>query len=142
MFATLAARPARFASGQAYRQIGVETGVAGASPHRLVQMLFDGFVDSVAQARGAMRDGRIEAKGHAIVRAVRIVDEGLRAGLDLKDGGPLAEDLRALYDYITMRLTYANLHNDDAALAECTRLMEPLRSAWQAIDPNQPGSAQ
>lgn len=66
---------------------------------------------------------------------VRIVDEGLRACLDLKAGGALAADLQALYAYIGQRLTQANLRNDVAALDECKRLVDPLRDAWLAIAP-------
>ena len=69
----------------------------------------------------------------AIIRAVRIVDEGLKANLNLEQGGKLAADLNALYGYITMRLTYANVSNDAAALEECAKLIEPVRSAWIAI---------
>jgi flagellar protein FliS len=119
----------------AYRQVGAETGVAGASPHRLVALLFDGCADAIVQARGALRSGNAQAKGQAIGRAVRIIEEGLKAGLDLDAGGALAEDLRALYAYIALRLTQANLRNDDAALAECQRLLEPVREAWAGIAP-------
>ncbi|MFN0183653.1 MAG: flagellar export chaperone FliS [Aquabacterium sp.] len=118
-----------------YRQVGAETAVAGASPHRLVGLLFDAYMDALAQARGAMRSGQTEAKGRAVVRAVRIVDEGLRAALNLKDGGPLAADLHALYGYLTVQLTRANLHNDEVALDQCVQLMQPLRDAWAAIGP-------
>jgi flagellar protein FliS len=121
------------AFANAYRQVGVETGVAGASAHRLVQMLFDGFVDAVAQARGAMRAGQIEQKGRAIGRALRIVDEGLRAGLNIDGGGTLAADLNDLYAYTTLRLMQANQRNDERALDECQRLIEPLRQAWASI---------
>ena len=119
----------------AYRQIGVETGVAGASPHGLITMLFDGFNDSVAQASKAMHDGQFETKGRAIGRSVRIVNEGLNAALDVRAGGKLAQDLNALYTYVTLRLTQANLHNDPRALEECVRLMEPVRTAWARIGP-------
>ncbi|HTJ08011.1 MAG TPA: flagellar export chaperone FliS [Caldimonas sp.] len=119
----------------AYRTVGVETGVPAASPHRLVTMLFDGFNEAIAQARGALRQGDVEAKGKAIGRAVRIVEEGLKAALDVEAGGPLAADLSALYRYVTVRLTEANLHNDSRALDECAALIEPVRSAWIAIDP-------
>ncbi len=121
-----------------YRTVGVETGVDGASPHRLVAMLFEGFGDAVNQARSAMQRREIEVKCTAIGRAVRIVDEGLRANLDIAAGGKLAQDLAALYDYIALRLTQANLRNDPAALDECASLIEPVRSAWAAIDPNTP----
>lgn len=121
------------ASAGAYRRVGVETGVSAASPHRLVTMLFDGFGDSVGQARSAMERGEIEAKCKAITRAVRIVDEGLKASLDSAGGGKLAADLLALYHYIAVRLTEANLRNDLQALDECAALMEPVRSAWARI---------
>lgn len=118
-----------------YRQTSVHTGVATASPHRLVAMLFDGLLEDIALAKGAIAEGRIELKGRALGRAVRIVDEGLRACLDLRAGGALAADLHALYAYINQRLTQANLRNDVAALDECKRLVDPLRDAWLAIAP-------
>lgn len=124
-------RPHQLAA--AYRQVGAETAIAGASPHQLVLMLFDGYMDALAQARGAMRAGQIEAKGRAIGRAVRIVDEGLRAALNLQGGGTLARDLNDLYGYLTMRLTLVNLRNDEEGLDECQRLMQPLREAWVSI---------
>ena len=124
-------RPQHFA--QAYHRVGVETGVAAASPHRLIAMLFDGYMAALAEATGALRDGRIEAKGRALGRAVRIVDEGLRGGLDLQGGGALAADLNELYHYLMLRLTQANLRNDAAAIDECQKLMTPLRDAWAAI---------
>jgi flagellar secretion chaperone FliS len=124
-------RPQQFAN--AYRQVGAETAVTGASPHKLVAMLFDGFMDAITQARGALRSGQVETKGRAIGRAVRIVDEGLRASLDLRAGGALAQDLHDLYGYLTMRLTLANVRNDEAGLDECQRLMQPLREAWMSI---------
>jgi len=119
----------------AYRQVGIETAVADASPHHLVQMLFDGLVEAIAQASGAIRLGQVESKGRAIGRAVRIVDEGLKASLDLDGGGKLANDLAELYAYVTLRLTQANLRNDVRLLDECHALIQPLREAWVSIAP-------
>lgn len=137
MFASpFAQRPARAAQiGNLYHQVGVETRLVGATPHALVAMLFEGWLEAVAQARGALRAGDATLKGHAIGRAVRIIDEGLRAGLDLKSGGTLARDLDDLYRYLSMRLTMANLRNDDAMLEECQRLIKPLHDAWLSIAP-------
>lgn len=135
MFAShFTSRPqARSALGGLYQQVGVETKIDSATPHQLVAMLFDGFLEAVAQARGAMRAQNLELKGRAISRAVRIIDEGLRPGLDLRAGGKLAADLQELYAYVTMRLTVANLRNDESALAECQDLVQPLRDAWNSI---------
>ena len=138
-FAMPTGRSQHFAN--AYRQVGVETGVAGATPHRLVQMLFDGFIDALAQARGAMRAGQIEQKGRAIGRALRIIDEGLKASLNIDAGGELAADLNDLYAYTSLRLMQANRRNDEEALEECRRLIEPLREAWAQIGNAAPAGA-
>lgn len=122
-------------AASAYHRVGVETGTAAGSPHKLIQMLFDGFQDAVARARGALAARQVEAKGRAIGHASRILEEGLRAALDLRAGGNLAADLNELYVYVGTRLMHANLHNDDAALAESARLIETVRSAWIQIGP-------
>jgi len=133
--ATLTPNRAAASPATAYRQVGLETAMANATPHKLIELLFDGYRDAISRARGAMRDGQVEAKGRAIGHAARIVEEGLKAGLDLERGGQLAADLNALYAYVGTRLTHANLHNDEAALDECARLIEPVRAAWSEIGP-------
>lgn len=135
MYATMTfpAPRSQTAHANAYRQVGVQTGVDAASPHRLVAMLFDGFVENVLRAKAAIAQGQIEQRGQAIGRAMRIVDEGLKASLDLKSGGALARDLADVYAYVTLRLTQANLRNDVAALDECQAVMQPLRQAWESI---------
>lgn len=118
-----------------YRKVDVETGVNGASAHRLITMLFNGALDAIAQARGAMLNGQIEQKCAAINKCLSIVDEGLKAGLDQHAGGDLAQQLDMLYAYIATRLTLANLRNDPAALEECANLLTPIRDAWVVIAP-------
>lgn len=126
-------RTQRFAG--AYQQVGVQTVVADASAHRLIELLFEGYFADIARARGALRSGDIATKGQAIGHAARIVEEGLKAALDPVGGGRLAADLADLYAYIGIRLTQANLSNDERILDECARLVAPLRDAWVAIGP-------
>ena len=135
MYSPQPASPFGRSSGMlnAYRQVGVETSIEDASPHKLVSLLFDGYMESITQARGAMRNGEIEKKGKAIGRAARIVEEGLKASLNVNEGGALARDLHSLYDYLAKRLTLANIRNDEAMLDECVELVEPLRRAWRDI---------
>ncbi|MCL4760993.1 MAG: flagellar export chaperone FliS, partial [Burkholderiales bacterium] len=115
-------------AAQAYSQIGVETGVAAASPHQLIVMLYDGALDAIAQARGHLAAGRIADKGRALTRAIAIVDEGLRACLD-PAGGEIAAHLAELYAYMCRRLLLAGANNDAAALDEVTALLAELRGA-------------
>jgi len=121
-----------------YQNVGIETGVDGASPHQLVTMLYDALLESMALARGALRTQQIDVKCRALTRAVRIIDEGLRCALNTDAGGELATNLSDLYFYVSVRLTRANLKNDDAAIEECIRLIEPLRQAWVSIGSQQP----
>ena len=140
--ATFAPNRAAGSPAAAYRQVGLETAMSNATPHKLIELLFDGYRDALARARGAMRAQQIEVKARAISHAARIVEEGLKAGLNLADGGTLAADLNALYAYIGLRLTHANLHNDEAALDECARLIEPVHAAWVEIGPRVQATAQ
>lgn len=117
----------------AYREVGASTAVDGASPHKLVSLLYTGLATEIARARGAIARNDIGTKCAALSKAVRIVEEGLRAPLNMQAGGELAANLANLYDYMVRRLTLANLHSDDAVLAECAELTETLRQGWEGI---------
>lgn len=129
-----------FSAANAYRQVGVHSGVENASPHMLIQMLFDGLFQSLNAARGAMERGEIEEKGRHISKAVRILQEGLVVGLDLEKGGELAGNLKLLYDYSVGQLTKANLHNDTALVEEVIAVLQPVAQGWKEIG-SQPAAA-
>jgi flagellar protein FliS len=67
------------------------------------------------------------------VRAVRLIEEGLKAGLNDEKGGEVAANLRSLYDYCILILTEANLRNDVSKLDEAIGLLKPIEQAWMAI---------
>jgi flagellar protein FliS len=119
----------------AYANINVETGVTAASPHKLIMMLFDGTLVSVAAAKRHMQGGEIAPKGEAISRAISIIENGLRASLDKSAGGELAQNLDSLYGYVCTRLLMANLNNQPEVLDEVHKLLKELRDAWEAIEP-------
>jgi len=125
--------PAFSRAATAYQSTGIETSVNGASPHQLIVLLFDGLLQALNAARLAMQRKDIEAKGKQIVRAVRLLEEGLKAGLDMEHGGELARNLRNLYDYCSVRLTQANLRNDVEAIDEVQRLIHSVAEAWKHI---------
>lgn len=117
----------------AYAKVGIETGVLAASPHKLIVMLFDGALVAIGNALSSMRSGQIGEKGKSISKAIMIIDSGLRAALDKKAGGEIAEGLDALYEYMSARLLQANLKNEPEILEEVQRLLTELRDAWNAI---------
>ena len=122
-----------FNRANAYRQVGAHSGVENASPHALIQMLFEGLFQSLNAARGAMERGEIEEKGRHLGKAVRILQEGLAAGLDLDKGGELAGNLKLLYDYSVKQLTHANVHNDVGLVEEVIGVLQPVAQGWKEI---------
>lgn len=125
--------PVSSRAASAYRQVGVQSCVEGATPHMLIKMLFDGLMQSLNAARGAMQRGEIDEKGRHLGRAVRILEEGLKGGLNPVQGGELAGNLRALYDYCVKRLTLANLRNDAGMVEEVVELIVPVAQSWEQI---------
>jgi flagellar protein FliS len=120
-------------AARAYADVGLETGVTAANPHRLIVMLYDGAIEAISDARTHVANGAQQAKSAAISRAIGIIEQGLRASLDLTRGAAIATQLDDLYDYMARRLLVASLRNDAAALAEVAALLSDLRGAWQAI---------
>jgi flagellar protein FliS len=118
---------------KAYSEVGVETGVAAANPHKLILMLFEGAMLAVASAKMHMQRKEIAQRGVAISKAIMIIDSGLKASLDMNSGGQMAERLSALYDYMLGRLLYVTTHNRAEPLDEVSHLLAELNSAWAAI---------
>lgn len=82
-----------------YQQVSIEAQVSDANPHRLIQLLMQGGLERLAQARGAMEREQIPEKGILIGKAIGIIG-GLREALDSERGGELAGNLDRLYEYI------------------------------------------
>jgi len=118
-----------------YQRNGTELQVQQASPHRLIQMLMEGALARLAEARGALARGDMAQKGEALGKAIAIIS-ALHEGLNFKVGGKLAANLAKLYDYMTRRLLKASREDAktlEAALLETSALLLRIKSAWDAI---------
>ncbi|PJM91140.1 flagellar export chaperone FliS [Achromobacter ruhlandii] len=126
-----ARRPTGSQSVRSYSDIGLETQVLGASPERLITLLYLGARAAIGQARIHLQEGRVAERGAAISKAIKIVDEGLKTGLNMEAGGDIAANLARLYDYIVRTLLTANLKADPEQLDIADRLLADLAEAWQ-----------
>jgi len=118
-----------------YKNVGLESGVAAADPHKLILMLYQGALLAIASAKNQILRKQIAAKGASISKAIKIIDEGLKACLDVEAGGEIGKNLFDLYDYMNQRLLIANLKNDIAILDEVSGLLSELKGAWESIRP-------
>ena len=120
-------------AANAYANVGLETGVVAASPHQLIIMLYEGAELAVRMAIKHMKEGDLTKKSTAISKASSIILDGLRAALDPQQGGNIALQLDALYDYMNNRLMLAHVKNETAPLEEVQGLLRELHGAWQQI---------
>ena len=98
-------------------------------------MMLDGALMRVAAARGQIERGEVAAKAESLSRALAIV-EALRLALDHERGGEIAHNLENLYDYVSLRITQANLRTAVQPLEEAASLLNEVRLAWAVIAPD------
>lgn len=137
-----ARRPTGSHSVRSYADIGLETQILGANPERLISLLYLGARAAIGQARIHLKEERITERGAAISKAIKIVDEGLKTGLNMEAGGEIAANLARLYDYIVRTLLMANLKADAEQLEIADRLLADLADAWQTSIDRPVGGAQ
>ncbi len=123
-------------AASAYANVGLETGVVAASPHKLIIMLYEGAELAVRMAIKHMNEGDLTKKSAAISKANTIIMEGLQAALDPHQGGEIARQLDALYVYMVQRLMLGHAMNQTEPLEEVLGLLRELRGAWEQIGSN------
>ncbi len=115
-----------------YRDVKARGSLSDASPHRVVQVMYQTALDRLSEAKGHMERGDVAPKTETISKALGII-EGLQLNLDRDRGGEVAENLNSLYEYMTHTLLRANVENKPERLDEVTVLLLELKSAWDAI---------
>lgn len=122
-----------FKAAKEYEDIDLETKVVAASPIQLVVLLYDGAISACKSAVIHIANKHMEKKGQSISKAIMIIESGLRVSLNKEAGGEVAENLDAMYRYMSDCLYVANLRVQAEPVQEVIDLLVDLRSAWVAI---------
>lgn len=115
-----------------YRSVGAYGAAAAEDRVSLIMRIMDAAAESLSTARGCIDRKDPARKGEALKRAIALID-GLRASLDAEQGGEIAANLDALYDYMTRRLAEANLKDDTVMVDEVASLLRELKTAWEVV---------
>ncbi len=119
-----------------YANVQTKANAGVATPHQLIQMLYDGCIERIAQAKGAMQYKQIEAKGKRINQAIAILN-GLRENLDKDQAEDITDNLDALYLYTQSILSKAHATNSTELLDEAAELLTGMSDTWRQIAPKQ-----
>ena len=122
-----------------YRSVRSHGQVSDTSPTRLVQIMFEHILTNLATAQGCMariKDNlplsEVTHKLAAMRKAILLIGQ-LNVTLDMERGGKIAQDLRALYEYMLVRLTQANAYNDAHIVSEVSNLVREIKTGWDGI---------
>ena len=116
---------------KAYKATSITADLAVADPHRVIQLMMQGFLERLAQAKGAIERHDMEAKSIAVSKAQGLL-HGLQDALDMSQG-TMAEDLYGLYSYMDERIWDASLARDSTLLDEVMGLMVTIKSGWDQL---------
>lgn len=116
---------------KAYKANSIEADMSVADPHRVIQLMMQGLLERLAQAKGAIDRRDYSAKSVFISKSMALIN-GLQDSLDLSYG-KVPEDLYALYSYMNERLLDASREMNKAPIDEVASLMITIKSAWDQI---------
>ena len=114
---------------QEYRKNAVN----GASPVRLVIMLYDGSIRFMESGKQAILARDLPKQNESLQRAQKIVLE-LMSSLDMSKGGDIAQNLLGLYTYVIEQLIDANVKDLTEPIDESIKIMSDLRESWVQIE--------
>ncbi|WP_375293001.1 flagellar export chaperone FliS [Clostridium estertheticum] len=110
-----------------------------ASKDQLLLMLVDGAAKFSKIGRQAIIDKDVKKAHENIVKTQNIFYE-LMATLDVPKGGDWAESLMKVYDFITRKLTEANIKKSEKIMDEIIPLIEDVRDTWNEAFKKSKGS--
>lgn len=108
------------------------TSVHTADRGKLLLMVYDVAIASLADAQQAMTGRDFQRKGEQMDRALRAVAE-LRKSLDMEKGREIARSLERLYEFMMHRMTEANFNNQASHLDVVVNILTDLRETWTQV---------
>jgi flagellar protein FliS len=114
---------------KAYKKVDIESTIMSSEPHQIILMMFDGALQSLAIAKGAIERKDYELKSQTVSKFINIVS-ALRNSLDFDAEPVVSRRFDDLYLYCIDVINDVSLSMDASRTDEVIELLKPLRNAW------------
>jgi flagellar secretion chaperone FliS len=115
------------------RTVYRENEVRGASPVRLVVLLYQQMIQDLTQAARAIEQNDIPLRTNRINHAILVIGH-LQSPLDFANGGKVAQDLDHFYNVLRQNLVQVQFHPSQAGLSQQITDLLAVREAWTEVE--------
>ncbi len=123
-------------SAKAYAANQIETGVTGADSSQLVILVYEHLFDHLKIGKNELEEGRYGIE--SFTKATELIQQGLLACLDYKQGADVAQNLGAIYEWALRELINARVNRSPEKVQEIIDVLTLLYEAWLALAPKEP----
>jgi flagellar protein FliS len=117
---------------KAYKQVNLKTNLLESNPHQVILMMFDGMLQGVAVAKGAIERKDLALKSESMTKSINILN-ALRNSLDFDSQPEISQNFDGLYGYCIDRLAEVSTSLDISGFDEVINLIKPIRDAWSEM---------
>jgi flagellar secretion chaperone FliS len=123
----------KFRAGTArYQSVGISSRIEGATPHQLVQIMYEELLKALDAMAFATSRGDYIQRGEHQSKVLAILT-GLETSLDFDKGGQIAVDLVAIYREARRLVVAGGRDGDARPIVQAREMMQEISSAWDAI---------
>jgi flagellar secretion chaperone FliS len=116
-----------------YAENNTHTSVTSADSGQLIVLVYERVFDHLKLARNALEVGDYGIE--PFTKAHDLIQQGLLACLDYKNGGDVAQSLGAVYEWSLREILNARLTKSPEKIQDVLDVLAPLYEAWVALAP-------
>lgn len=117
---------------KAYKKVDIDSSIMSADPHQVIVMMYNGILESVAAAKGAIERKDFDMKSKMITKAINIFN-ALTNALDKESQPEISNNFEVFYNNCVAILNEVSITLEVKGLDDVTSFVKPLRDAWKDI---------
>ena len=119
-----------------YAETNIHTGVSSANSSELIVLVYERLFDHLKIGKIELENGRYAIE--SFTKAHDLIQQGLVACIDYKEGGDIAQSLGAIYEWSLREIINARVTKSPEKIQEVLDVLTPLYEAWVSLAPKEP----